>query len=161
MSEGKRMKKSKRFRKNRRNNIIYVGIVLCIILIVASIAILFWPEDSKFEWPKFEISKIELPNIEWFKDKDKEDKEDKDDSNDNKNKSSNLKKETSEERAREIAVAEFEKLGDKVSKESLTVLNLERKDGLMYYYIKSEKNTCEVRKQDGVLTRLNANPVNQ
>lgn len=67
---------------------------------------------------------------------------------------------SSEDKAREIAVAEFAKLGENVTKDSLTVLNLERKDGLMYYYIKSSKNTCEVRKNDGVVTRINANPVN-
>lgn len=155
MSDGKRMKKSKRFKKKKRANRIYIGIVLCIILIVVSIAILLMPSDFKFEFPK-----IELPKIEWFKEKDKNnDSEDKNDKNNVSN--SNVKREASEDRAREIAVAEFEKLGEKVSKDSLTVLNLERKDGLMYYYIKSEKNTCEVRKQDGVVTRLNANPVNQ
>lgn len=149
------MKKSKRFKKRKRANKIYIGIALCIILIVASIVVLLWPEDSNFKWPKIEVPKIEFPEIELFKDKDSKDK------SDDKNGSSKEKGEASEDRAREIAVEEFEKLGDKVSKESLTVLNLERKDGLMYYYIKSDKNTCEVRKQDGVLTRLNANPVNQ
>lgn len=70
-------------------------------------------------------------------------------------------KDASEDKAREIAVEEFKKLGETVSKESLTVLDLQRKDGLMYYYIKSTKNTCEIRKKDGVVTRINANPVNQ
>ena len=156
MSDGKRMKKSKRFKKKKRTNRIVIGIILCIILIVASIVILLWPTDSKFEIPRVELPKIELPEIDWFKDKDKDDSKDN-----NGNGSSNTKKETGEDRAREIAAAEFEKLGEKVDKSSLTVLNLERKDGLMYYYIKSEKNTCEVRQKDGVVTRINANPVNE
>lgn len=158
MSDGKRMKKSKKLKKKRRANKLCIGIILCIILIIGSIIVLVLPSDFKFEFPKIDFSNIHLPHIAMLKEIDSPEDLANDDGM---NVSINNKKETSEDKAREIAVAEFEKLGEKVSKDSLTVLNLERKDGLMYFYIKSEKNTCEVRKKDGVLTRLNANPVNQ
>ena len=73
----------------------------------------------------------------------------------------NDNKDVNEDKAKEIAASEFAKLGDTVNKNDLTLYELNRNDGLVYYYIKSSKNTCEVRKQDGVVTRLNAVPVNQ
>ena len=77
------------------------------------------------------------------------------------NNDSNNNKDISQDRAKEIAVQEFAKLGENVNKNDLTVYELTRNDGLLYYYIKSSKNTCEVRKQDAVVTRLNAQVVNQ
>ena len=66
-----------------------------------------------------------------------------------------------ENRAKEMAVAQFEKLGEKTSKDQLQVYPLERNDGKYYFYIKSSKNTCEIRKEDGTITRVNAKVVNQ
>ena len=66
-----------------------------------------------------------------------------------------------ENRAKEMAVAQFEKLGETTTKDQLQVYPLERNDGKYYFYIKSSKNTCEIRKEDGTITRVNAKVVNQ
>lgn len=69
-------------------------------------------------------------------------------------------KEITEEEAKEIAIKQFEKLGERVKKDSLEIIKLERKDGL-YYYISSEKNTMEIRIKGGKIIRINAVPVEE
>lgn len=66
--------------------------------------------------------------------------------------------EISEEEAREMAVKQFERLGESVDKESLKVSRLKRKDNL-YYFISSKENTMEISIKGGVITRINAEVV--
>lgn len=64
-------------------------------------------------------------------------------------------KEISENDARKAAVKKFKELGEKVSKDDLSVLKIQR-DGEEYYYIKSEQNTLEIAVRGGKITRVNS-----
>lgn len=54
-----------------------------------------------------------------------------------------------------VAIKKFEELGEKVNKDNLEVLKIERK-GEFYYYISSKENTVEVRISDNKITRVNS-----
>ena len=54
-----------------------------------------------------------------------------------------------------VAIKKFEELGEKVNKDNLEVLKIERK-GEFYYYISSKENTVEIRISDNKITRVNS-----
>lgn len=63
--------------------------------------------------------------------------------------------EISEEQARKIAKEKFKEMDEKVKENQLEVIAIKR-DNEDYYYISSEKNTMEIRKKDGKITRINS-----
>lgn len=107
------------------------AIILCIIIILASLWVIFRPD------------KLITPyGLEVIKEK------------------FSKNEEISENDARKLAVKQFEKMGENVAQDSLEVIKLQRNDGL-YYYISSEKNTLEIRIKGGEITRINAVPVKE
>ncbi len=67
---------------------------------------------------------------------------------------------TTEEEAINIAVKQFEKLKEKVNKDDLKAIKIQRKDGL-YYYIESKENTLEIKVEGGKVVRINGILVNE
>ena len=64
--------------------------------------------------------------------------------------------EITEDEAREMAVTQFERLGESgLDKDSIRVMQLKRNDDL-YFFITSEENTMEIRIKGGTVTRINA-----
>lgn len=62
----------------------------------------------------------------------------------------------SEEKAREIAVLQFEKLGESnLDIYNLKLKKIERNNGEYFYYINSSENTLEISVKGGVVTRIN------
>lgn len=107
------------------------AIILCIIIILASLWVIFRPD------------KLITPyGLEVIQEK------------------FSKNEEISENDARKLAVKQFEKMGENVAQDSLEVIKLQRDDGL-YYYISSEKNTLEIRIKGGEITRINAVPVKE
>lgn len=68
--------------------------------------------------------------------------------------------ETTEEEAIKIAIKQFEKLDEKVNKEEIRVIKIQRKDGL-YYYVEAKENTLEIKVEGGDIVRINGVPVNE
>ncbi len=62
--------------------------------------------------------------------------------------------EKQKEKAIEIAVKKFKELGEKVKKEQLEVLKIQRK-GELYYYISAKENSLEIKISDLQITRVN------
>ena len=62
--------------------------------------------------------------------------------------------EITEEKAREIAVKQFKRLGEKIEEKELEVVQIIRKEE-QYYYISSPKNTLEIKIKGGVITKIN------
>lgn len=61
-----------------------------------------------------------------------------------------------EGQAKRVGVKQFKELGEKDIKESdLHIEKIQRK-GVEYYYIKSSKNTMEIRIKGGVVSRINS-----
>ena len=58
------------------------------------------------------------------------------------------------DKAIEIAVKKFKELGEKVKKEQLEVLKIQRK-GELYYYISAKENSLEIKISDLQITRVN------
>lgn len=73
----------------------------------------------------------------------------------------NKNEEISEEKAKEVAIKQFEKLGEEVIKiEELTVKKIERK-GEEYFYITSQNNSLEIKIKGGEIVRINSAAVNE
>lgn len=128
------MKVNKKFRKIIKKifkpyNLAIFG---CIILISASMFIIFRPDNKNMST---ENSKTSNTKIEIIKSDGKE---------------------ITEEKARKLAKKQFKKLGEKNIKENeLNVEKIQRK-GEDYYYITSEKNTLEIKIDNGKITRVNS-----
>lgn len=131
MAEENKQEKIRNMRKKKGHRGYKFVIIACIILIVISLCILF--RVDKY------INPYGLEVIESVFSKDEE---------------------ITEKQARKIAEEQFEKLGENVNKNMLEVVELKRNDDL-YYYVSSEKNTCEISKKGGKITRINAIPTNE
>lgn len=57
--------------------------------------------------------------------------------------------------AKEIAVQQFKKLGEKTKEEDLEIVEIER-EGDAYYYISSLENTLEIKIKGGSITKINS-----
>lgn len=68
--------------------------------------------------------------------------------------------EISEEDAKDVAVKQFKKLGEKVSKEDLNIKKIKRQEE-EYYYITSKANTMEIKLKGGKITRINSAPIEE
>ena len=62
--------------------------------------------------------------------------------------------EITEDEAREIAVKQFKRLGEKTEKDELEVVEIKRKEE-KYYYISSHRNTLEIKILGGEITKIN------
>lgn len=121
-------------RKKGIYNLYNIVSIVCIELIIISLFIIFEPA-------KFIRSGIE--NIQTAIKNSKEEKE------------------ISKDDAKEIAIERFKKLGEtNINKESLTVLEVDREDGL-YYFIYSNNNSLELSAKGGHVIRINAEPVSE
>lgn len=112
-------------------NIRIFAIIICILIIIASLFIIFKP---------YKI--ITAYGLEVFQPKIEKDEE------------------ITKQQAREIAIKQLEKMGENIEKEKLEVLELQRQDG-KYYYISSQRNSLEIRIKGGEITRINAVPVKE
>lgn len=106
-------------------NLYNIAIFICIILIIGSIYIIFKPE-KKMTSDGIKIVQTGLKETE----------------------------EITEEKAKKTAVKQFEILGEKTKVEDLKITKIRRKEE-EYYYIKSAKNSLEIRIKGGVIERIN------
>ncbi len=107
-----------------------IAVAICIIVIIVSLYIVFKPE-IKTKNKQF-VNGVEI--VQTKKDETEE---------------------ISEKEARQIAVKQFKKLGEKVKEDSLSVTKIQRK-GEECYYIVSQSNNLEIRVRGGKITRINS-----
>ena len=109
-------------------NLYNLAIMLCIIVIAASLYIIIKPNFNFSEISKFQTNILKSEN----------------------------RKEINEEESRKIAQKQFKKLGEKnISKESLKVTLIQR-DSELYYYVCSLDNTVEISQKTGKIIRVNS-----
>lgn len=106
-----------------------ISIIVATIVIIISLIIIFKPERKKEEQQTGEIKVIETKAKE--------------------------NEEITEEKAKEIAKKQFKELGEKIEEEKLEIKKIQRQ-GKEYYYIKSPKNTIEIKIIGGEITRINS-----
>lgn len=123
----------KKIKLKRYLNSYNLAILCCILIVVISIYFFFKPEENKIITPS---------GIEVIDTKTKENEE------------------ISEQKAKEAAIKQFKKLGEKTNKNDLTLKEIKR-NGEKYYYITSKQNTMEIKVQGGKITRINSAPVEE
>lgn len=123
----------KKIKLKRYLNLYNLAILCCILIVVISIYFFFKPEENKIITPS---------GIEVIDTKTKENEE------------------ISEQKAKEAAIKQFKKLGEKTNKNDLTLKEIKR-NGEKYYYITSKQNTMEIKIQGGKITRINSAPVEE
>ena len=109
-----------------------MAIAICIIILAVSLYIIFKPETNK--------TPSGLKII-----------------------SSGIKQEEeiTEEKAKELAIKQFKKLGENgLSKDKIKTIKIDR-DGEEYYYISSLNNTLEIKIHGGKITRINSASVTE
>lgn len=134
--------KAKRAKKKIRRifSLYNFAIFGCIILICASLYMVFKPNISEFAKNIGEsISK-------------KEEKKDKVEIVNADVKSGDK---TSEKQAKKTAVKQFKNLGETTKEEELEIMKIQRKDE-EYYYVTSKENTLEIKISTGKVTRINS-----
>jgi hypothetical protein len=156
-------------------NLYNLGVVACITVIIASLVVIISPKINQSKESKKEtITATDENTIEKNEETSKENvieekngaTEEKTNENnvetskentneDNKETSAENNEGISEEEARKIAKKKFKEMKEKVKEDQLEVLEIKR-DNENYYYISSEKNTMEIRKKDGKITRINS-----
>ena len=108
-------------------NLYNLAILACIILIAVSLFIIFKPAKKTTSWGQ----EIVVSDV-------KQDEE------------------ITEDKARDLAVKQFKKLGEKdVKKDSMEVKQIKRSEEL-YYFISSANNTLEIKIKGGEITRINS-----
>lgn len=116
-----------------------LGVVACITVIIASLVVIISPKINQSKESKKEAITVAEENT-----------------SENNNETSEENNEgISEEEARKIAKKKLKEMKEKVKEDQLEVLEIKR-DNENYYYISSEKNTLEIRKKDGKITRVNS-----
>lgn len=123
----------KKIKLKRYLNLYNLAILCCTIIVVLSLYFFLRPEENKIITPS---------GIEVVDTKIKEDEE------------------ISEAKAKEAAIKQFKKLGEKANKDELTVKQIKR-SGEKYYYITSKQNTMEIKIKGGKITRINSAPVEE
>ena len=115
-------------------NLYNIAVFVCIVLIIASLVILIKP---KIEFPKFNFSS-NTDKISIVSSNTKEDES------------------ISEEDAKQLAIKQFKKIGEKdIDESKVTILEIER-EGEHFYYVCSPENTVEIKIIGGKITRLNS-----
>lgn len=69
--------------------------------------------------------------------------------------------EITEEKAKELAIKQFKKIGEKnLEKDKINIIKIDR-NGEEYYYVTSEENTAEIKIKGGQITRINSASVTE
>ena len=69
--------------------------------------------------------------------------------------------EITEEEAKELAIKQFKKIGEKnLEKDKINIIKIDR-NGEEYYYVTSEENTAEIKIKGGQITRINSASVTE
>lgn len=69
--------------------------------------------------------------------------------------------EITEEEAKELAIKQFKKLGEKnPEKDKVNIIKIDR-NGEEYYYVTSAENTAEIKIKGGQITRINSASVTE
>lgn len=109
-----------------------IAVVLCIIILGVSLYIIFKPETNKTP------SGLKIINSGIKQDE-----------------------EITEDKAKEIAIKQFKKLGEKeLNKDKIKTVKIDR-NGEEYYYISSLNNTLEIKIHGGKITRINSASVTE
>lgn len=112
-------------------NIYSLVVLIFIILIIVCVTIIFKPKEKKTP------SGIEIVNTGVRKEE-----------------------KITEELAKVAAVKQFNKLGEKIEKDDLEIIEIER-EGESYYYISSLENTMEIKIEGGNVTKINSASVEE
>ena len=69
--------------------------------------------------------------------------------------------EITEEEAKELAIKQFKKIGEKnLEKDNINIIKIDR-NGEEYYYVTSAENTAEIKIKGGQITRINSASVTE
>ena len=69
--------------------------------------------------------------------------------------------EITEEEAKELAIKQFKKIGEKnLEKDKINIIKIDR-NGEEYYYVTSAENTAEIKIKGGQITRINSASVKE
>ena len=69
--------------------------------------------------------------------------------------------EITEEQAKELAIKQFKKIGEKnLEKNKINIIKIDR-NGEEYYYVTSAENTAEIKIKGGQITRINSASVTE
>ena len=69
--------------------------------------------------------------------------------------------EITEEEAKELAITQFKKIGEKnLEKDKINIIKIDR-NGEEYYYVTSAENTAEIKIKGGQITRINSASVTE
>ena len=120
------MKKLKRKLK-RALTPYHIATTICLIVLITSLCIILKPETKKTP-----------SGITVVSSKTKENEE------------------ITEEEAKELAIKQFKKIGEKnLEKDKINIIKIDR-NGEEYYYVTSAENTAEIKIKGGQITRINS-----
>ena len=109
-----------------------IAITICLIVLITSLCIILKPETKKTP-----------SGITIVSSKTKENEEIK------------------EEKAKELAIKQFKKIGEKnLEKDKINIIKIDR-NGEEYYYVTSAENTAEIKIKGGQITRINSASVTE
>ena len=125
------MKKLKRKLK-RALTPYHIATTICLIVLITSLCIILKPETKKTP-----------SGITVVSSKTKENEE------------------ITEEEAKELAIEQFKKIGEKnLEKDKINIIKIDR-NGEEYYYVTSAENTAEIKIKGGQITRINSASVTE
>lgn len=109
-----------------------IAITICLIVLITSLCIILKPETKKTP-----------SGITIVSSKTKENEE------------------ITEEQAKELAIKQFKKIGEKnLEKDKINIIKIDR-NGEEYYYVTSAENTAEIKIKGGQITRINSASVTE
>ena len=109
-----------------------IAITICLIVLITSLCIILKPETKKT-----------ASGITIVSSKTKENEE------------------ITEEQAKELAIKQFKKIGEKnLEKDKINIIKIDR-NGEEYYYVTSAENTAEIKIKGGQITRINSASVTE
>ena len=109
-----------------------IAITICLIVLITSLCIILKPETKKT-----------ASGITIVSSKTKENEE------------------ITEEQAKELAIKQFKKIGEKnLEKDKINIIKIDR-NGEEYYYVTSAENTAEIKIKSGQITRINSASVTE
>lgn len=110
----------------------HIATTICLIVLITSLCIILKPETKKT-----------ASGITIVSSKTKENEE------------------ITEEQAKELAIKQFKKIGEKnLEKDKINIIKIDR-NGEEYYYVTSAENTAEIKIKSGQITRINSASVTE
>ena len=110
----------------------HIATTICLIVLITSLCIILKPETKKT-----------ASGITIVSSKTKENEE------------------ITEEQAKELAIKQFKKIGEKnLEKNKINIIKIDR-NGEEYYYVTSAENTAEIKIKSGQITRINSASVTE